>query len=262
MKKITYYSRIWYLMTKNAFLVVLAQKLGLFIFLFGKILRFGMYFFFLLFLTNQTGSLAGYSASQVLFIFLTFNIVDVLGQFLYREVYRFRPLIVSGDFDLVLTKPMSALFRSLMGGADLIDLITIPPLFIVTFLVGRDLALGPQNVALYLLLVVNGLMIVTAFYAAVVSMAIITLEIDHTVMIYRDFSSMGRFPVEIYKQPFRSILTFIIPVAIMITLPARVLFGQATSTDVIVALAVGVVAFYLSMRFWKYALSRYTSASS
>lgn len=262
MKKIKYYARIWYLMTKNAFLVVLAQKLGLFIFLFGKVLRFGMYFFFLLFLTNQTGSLAGYSAQQVLFIFLTFNIIDVLGQFLYREVYRFRPLIVSGDFDLVLTKPMSALFRSLMGGADLIDLITIPPLFIIAYLVGRNLALDPASVILYILMIINGLLIVTAFYAAVVSMAIITLEIDHTVMIYRDFSSMGRFPVEIYKQPFKSILTFIIPVAIMITLPARVLFGQATPADVIVALAVGMAAFYISMRFWKYALSRYTSASS
>ena len=54
-------------------------------------------------------------------------LIDVISQFLFREVYRFRPLVVSGEFDLVLVKPVSSLFRSLAGGADVIDLITIPP---------------------------------------------------------------------------------------------------------------------------------------
>ena len=51
---------------------------------------------------NSLNTLAGYTGTQVIFFFLTFNIIDVTSQFLFREVYRFRPMIVSGDFDFVL----------------------------------------------------------------------------------------------------------------------------------------------------------------
>jgi len=39
-------------------------------------------------------------------------------QLLFRDVYRFRPKVVSGDFDLILVKPINPLFRVLLGGAD------------------------------------------------------------------------------------------------------------------------------------------------
>lgn len=249
-------------MTRNSFQMVLSQKLSVLIFLSGKVIRFAMYFIFLSFLLQRTTQLAEYSRQQTLFIFLTFGLIDTISQLVYREVYRFRSLVVSGGFDLVLTKPMSSLFRSLAGGADIIDLITLPPLLIITYLVGASLNPSFTEVLLYLALVGNGLIIATAFYVAVLAVGIITLEIDHTVMIYRDFSSLGRFPIEIYKEPFRGFLTFIIPVAVMVTLPARVFFGLSSGWAIIGAFIIGAVGFILALRFWKYALTKYSSASS
>ena len=55
-----------------------------------------------------------YSNSDVGF-YLCFNVVDTIGQMLFREVYRFRPLIISGGFDMVLVKPLSPLVRVLLG---------------------------------------------------------------------------------------------------------------------------------------------------
>jgi ABC-2 type transport system permease protein len=207
-------------------------------------------------------SLAGYSLNQTLFFFLTFNIIDVISQFLFREAYRFRPLIVSGDFDLIMTKPMSALFRVLMGGSDFIDFLTIPPLIFALFYVGRMLHPTTVQLLFYLLLLINGLLIATAFYITVLAFGIITLEIDHTIMIYRDITNLGRFPIEIYKEPLKGILTYIIPVGIMISLPVKAIIGMVTFKGVLLSFAIGFFVIFISLKFWNFALTKYTSASS
>ena len=249
-------------MSKNAFLAVLLEKFSFLIFLFGKSVRFAMYFGFLYFLVHGTKTLAGYSVSQTIFFFLTFNVIDIISQFLFRGVYRFRSLIVSGDFDLVLVKPINPLFRSLLGEADVIDLATIPPLLFAVGYLGNQLNPTLLHTSFYILLLINGLLIATAFHIAVLSLGIITLEIDHTVMIYRDLVSLGRFPIDIYKEPLRSILTFLIPVGIMISLPAKGLMGLVSPIGVLGSFVLGALTLFASMRFWNFALKQYTSASS
>jgi len=213
-------------------------------------------------LLKGTNTLAGYNLNQVLFFYLTFFLIDTISQFLFREVYRFRPYIVSGSFDLILLKPMSPLFRVLMGGADAIDLITIPPLIYLVIHYGSLLAPSLPNTAYYILLVINGLLLATAFHIAVLAMGIITLEIDHTVMIYRDLSSLARFPVDIYREPLRGILIYFIPIGMMMTVPAKALMGLISPGGIALSFLVGAVAFLLSLRFWNFALKKYTSASS
>ena len=249
-------------MSKNSFLMVLNQRSVLLIFLAGKVLRFLFFISFLFFLVKGAENLAGYNSTQVIFFFLTFMVIDTTAQFFFREVYRFRSFVVSGDFDLILAKPMNALFRVLMGGADVIDLITLPPLYAATIYVGKLLNPSLEHVLLYLLLLISGLLITTAFHIIVISFGIITLEVDHTIMIYRDITAMGRFPVDIYKQPLKGILTYFIPVAMIVTLPAKAFMGLASFTGVLSALIISVLFIFISFRFWNFALEKYSSASS
>jgi len=262
LKKISRYLKVWWLMSRNSFLGFLTQRFGAVIFLTGKLLRFGFFFIFIVFLLKGTKTLAGFNLNQTIFFFLTFNLIDVVSQFLFREVYRFRPLVVSGGFDLVLTKPISALFRSLMGGADVLDLITIPPLVVAIILAGRTLNPSILHSAYYIVLIFNSLVLATAFHIAVLSLGIITLEIDHTIMIYRDLTNLGRFPVDIYKEPLKGILTYLVPVGIMITLPAKAFIGLVSFKGILVSFALGILAISIALRFWDFALTKYTSASS
>lgn len=249
-------------MSRNSFLAVFNQRAALLIFLIGKLLRFFFFFAFIILLLKGTKSLAGYNLNQTLLFFLTFNLIDTLSQFLFREVYRFRPLVVSGGFDLVLSKPVNALFRSLMGGADVIDLITIIPLSIATFYIAYLLNPSALQSIYYLALLINGLVIASAFHIFVLGMGIVTLEIDHTIMIYRDLTALGRFPIDIYKEPLRGIITFLIPIGIMLAFPAKAIMGLITPAGVIWSIVFGGLLLSLSFKFWKFALKKYTSASS
>jgi len=262
MKKFKKYFKVWWLLSKNSFANVFYSKLFMAVFLTGKILRFAFFFAFIYFLVEGTKTLAGYSANEVLFFFLTCNIVDIIPQFLFRSVYRFRSKVVSGKLDLTLVRPINPLFISLMGEADVMDLITIPPLLIGTIYLAQFLNPTFIQSVYYILLVVNGLILATAFHIAVMAMGIIVLEVDHSISIYRDIINLGKFPVDIYRQPLGGILTFLIPIGVMITLPVKALIGLVSPIGVIAAFFFGALVFFLSLRFWNFALTKYTSASS
>lgn len=256
------YFKVYLRMATNSFMVWLTRKNVFIIFLIGKVVRYSFYFIFLIFLVKSTNGLAGFSANQTLFFTATYILIDTVAQFLFRSVYSFRPLVVSGDLDLVLVKPINPLFRSLLGGADPVDLITLPAIIGVVVYIGSLLNSSLLHITYYILLVINGIIISTAFHIAVLSFGIITMEIDHTVMIYRDLVSMGRFPVDIYKEPLKSILTFLVPVGVMITLPAKALMSFVGPVGVLSSLLFGVMLLLLSIKFWNYALKKYSSASS
>lgn len=260
--RLKYYFKIWLKMSKNSFLMILAQKKLFFVFLLGKIIRFFFYLGFLYFILQKTESLAGYTMNQTIFIFLTFNLIDIVSQFLFREVYRFRSLLVSGDFDLVLVKPHSPLFKVLMGSADATDLITIPPLIVAMIYLGNLLNPDFFHILVFITLLLNGFIITTSFHIIVLAMGIITMEIDHLIMIYRDVVELGKFPVDIYKEPIKSILTFVVPVGIMITFPAKFIFGILSPIWTLVSITIGFLIFIGAIRFWNFALKRYESASS
>jgi ABC-2 type transport system permease protein len=261
-KMIKKYIRVLWVLVRGIFLTNMNKKLGFMIFFVGKMLRFFLYLFFIYYALSGSKVLGKYDRDQVIFFFLTFTLIDSLGQLLFRNIYTFRGMVVSGSFDFVLLKPVSALFRVLLGGIDMIDAATIPIIVIFCYLWGLRFDPNIYIVISYLVLVVNSLVIIAAFHIIVASFGIITLEVDNLIMIYRDIESMGRFPVDIYNPVVRNVLTFVVPIGIMMTVPAKVFLGLITPAGVVTAFIISAVLLFLSLRFWHFALLRYTSASS
>lgn len=245
--------------TQTAF----ASRFGATIFIIGKLLRFGFFLLFLVVLVSRTNSLAGYSFWEVLFFFATFNLIDALPQFFLREVYRFRWHVISGNFDFMLLKPISALFRAILGGSDIFDLVILA--LSVAFIGVSASHLEGVTIAgtlLYVLLIANAFVIALAFHICVVALGVLTTEVDNAIMLYRDITQMGRIPVDVYAQPIRSLLTFAIPVWIMMTAPAKAFLGLLTLPIILFAFCMSGLYLWFSLLFWKYSLKRYASASS
>jgi ABC-2 type transport system permease protein len=180
-----------------------------------------------------------------------------------REVYRFRTYVVSGEFDYFLSKPLSPLFRTLLGGSDILDLpmLFLSIVFVVTAAVQMEVV-SFVGVLLYLVLMANAFLIALAFHIMVVALGVLTTEIDNALWMYRDLAAMGRLPIDIYQEPLRWTLTFAIPVGIMITFPSKALMGLLSTQSVAIALLIGIVFLYGSYKFWQYAIKHYSSASS
>lgn len=257
------YFIIWLKLTGIATQIAFQSRFGAIVFLIGKILRFAFFLFFLSLVTQRTQLIAGYTTWQILFFYATFNLIDTLPQFFLREVYRFRWQVVSGHFDTILTRPISPLFRCLFGGSDVLDILILFLSVVFIFIAGSQIGLvSVANMLLYALLIINAFAIALAFHIAVLGMGILTTEVDNTIMLYRDMTQMGRVPVDVYLEPLRGFITFIIPVGIMMTFPAKALMGLLSPFIITIALATGFLFLFLGFKFWRYSLKHYTSASS
>ena len=259
------YLKIWLKWAYFSF-VVLSQtyKLSAFLFLLGKIFRFFFFLLGLLIFVGKSKILAGYTLDQAIFFFLIFNLVDIAAQFLFRGVYWFRSKLISGRFDYALLRPINPLFEVLFGHPDPLDLVTLFFLGgLMIFYIGKhNLMAGFSSILVFVLLLFNAFILTFSLHVAVAAFGVITLEVDHLIWIYRDITKMGRIPIDIYAPILRGLLTFVVPVAVMMTFPAKALMGLLSWRGVVFSFIVGGFFLWSSLSFWRFALTRYTSASS
>jgi ABC-2 type transport system permease protein len=251
--------RIFLLFAQNAIRTSLQGRMGVVFFTVGKILRFVLMYLFLVFLFQRTRVLKGYSFEQAALFYMVFTLVDTASQILFREVYRFRWLVTSGSFDTVLLKPYHPFIRILVGGVDILDVLLLIPYIGMSVLLIMNTGVTALNLFGFCLLLINALWISTSFHIIVLALGILSTEVDHTIMIYRDITGLGRFPLDIYKEPFRSIFTFLIPVGVMTAYPPQALLGLLSARGYISAFVISSILFVFAMVFWNHALKRYQS---
>ncbi len=254
MKKIIYSLRIFWIFSILSVKESIQDRTGLILFTTGKILRFLLLFFFIFFIVTKIGNLKGYGISQVLFFYLTYNLIDASAQFLFREVYRFRWRFTSGQVEGILTKPYHPFLRILVGGVDFMDLLTLIPYVVLAIYFALQIpSLSGVNIAFYFLLLLNSMAIATAFHIIALALALRTTNASQAIWIYRDLSSFGRFPIDIYHEPIRSLLTFAIPIGVMMSFPPRALLGLLSSQFI-------VLSFFFSLAFLAIAMSAWDSS--
>lgn len=259
------YLNVWLRLSKMRFReFYIESRLNSLFLISGKLVRFSFFLIFIIALLMQARQLAGFGLHQTLLFFMTFNLVDITSQFLLRGTYAVRSMIDGGQIDLFLTQPVNTLFRIASDIIDLLDLATLIPVLVVLGIVIAKLE-TPITVGgflIYLVLCLNALLIAFSIHVAIIALSIITQEISSQIWVYRDLMTMGRFPVDIYSANIQFVLTFIIPIAVMISFPAKVLIGVLSGQWVIVSFIIGAAFLFASLKFWQYALKNYTSVST
>ena len=77
--------------------------------------------------------------------------------------------------------------------------------------------------------------------------------------IYESISFFGKYPITIYSKVLRTVVSYIIPVSMIAFYPASALLGKPLE-NIGITVAVCFVLLFLSLKFYKFMLSRYTSA--
>ena len=258
------YTRIWKVLVLNSFKTQVATWLASAGYLLGKIFRFGFFLAYLIGIFDHIPSLKGYSLPEVVLFFMTFNLIDVGGQFMFRGLYGVKVLIEEGDFDKILTQPAHALFRISVMGMDLLDLLTLIPIGGVTVwaLAKLPTPIGPQQVALYFALVGNALVMAYAFHVIIGALSVRTQEMEGAIWIYRDVMTLGRFPINIYSEIMRTLFVTAVPIGVMISFPSEALLGLLSWKSVVYAFILGAIFHMVAQAFWRKALREYTSIST
>ena len=258
------YVRIWRQLSSLAIGSYLSNRIDSATYLAGKLVRFGFFLLLIVSLFSYTDTLAGYTKYEVILFFLTFNLIDVLSQALFRGIYAFRFDIQRGNFDFVLSKPVSPLFYSLSRMTDILDIIFLVPIAgLIVYVMGRlPVPPGPVQVLHYALLVLAGMTLVLGIHIITAGITIWKLESENAIWLYREAMTLGRFPPEIYSPAVRAVFTFVFPVILAVAFPAKAALRLLDWKGTFFVLCYAAAFFGCSLLLWRAGLKAYSSASS
>ncbi|HUI46414.1 MAG TPA: ABC-2 family transporter protein [Nitrospirota bacterium] len=258
------YIRIWKQLSSLAIGSSWSNRIDSAAYLAGKLIRFGFFLLLIISLFSFTDNLAGYSQYEVILFFLTFNLIDVSAQALFRGIYAFRADIQRGNFDFVLSKPVNPLFYSLSRMTDILDIIFLAPIIVLIVFVMGKLPKPPDtvHVFLYSVLIVAGMIIILGIHIISAGVAIWKIESENFIWLYREAMTIGRFPPEVYSPTVRLFFTFAVPILIAVAFPVKILLYALDWRWMMFTMLYAVAFFGFSLIVWKASLKVYSSASS
>jgi len=173
--------------------------------------------------------------------------------------------IRKGTLDFVLLKPADAQFlvsTQKFAPWRIVDVVAGVVIFVAAFRrMGRVPA--PGDVLASLLLLVCAALILYSLWILVISSAFFVVKVDNLSFLFVSIFDAARWPADVFRGALRLFFTWIVPLAIMTTFPARALLGKDFGPADALAALVGAVAFAaFSRAVWLRSIGRYTSASS
>jgi ABC-2 type transport system permease protein len=259
------YTRVWLKLTAQQFQSQVANSRGAaFVFILGKMFRLASALLLVYVVVGKAELISGYSLNQAVFLLLIFNLVQTISQLFLRGVYMFRQKVVDGTFDFYLLNPLSELFYSLFSYTDPIDIIvSLPFVFFVGWSwVSLGYPITLVSVLLLLTAIILSTLMVIAWHIVIIGVGVKYLEVDNTVMLYRDLERMAAFPVSIYGKVGEAFLTYVFPFALMATIPANIIFGLFNPWYLLIFALLALIQLKLALWFWHRCLQTYSSASS
>ncbi len=173
--------------------------------------------------------------------------------------------IRQGTLDFMLTKPADSQLLASVAQVNVAAIADVAAgiAVLVFALVTLGGSIGLAEAAGFAIVLLAGLVIIYSFLLLLSTCAFWFVKLENILVIFNTmFDGAGSWPITIFPGWMRVSLTFVIPVAFAVTVPAQSLTGRLTAPFALGAVALAA-AFALGGRwFWRFGLKHYTGASA
>jgi ABC-2 type transport system permease protein len=214
---------------------------------------------------QYTPTLKGWTFAQALVLLAVYYLMDGLIQmFIAPNMKNIMNQVREGTLDFVLLKPVDSQFLATFRTLNIWQVANVlVGLGLCLYTVGRlSLTIGEAQAVGFFLALIAGMAVVYSIWLMLVTLTFWFVKLENVEQIVWQAFEAGRYPIEIYPAWLRYGLTYVIPVAFIITTPAETLSGRTGWGTLLVATAVSACSLLLSSRFWRFGLRHYTGASA
>ena len=107
-----------------------------------------------------------------------------------------------------------------------------------------------------------GAVIVYCIWLMITTSAFKLIRVQNMVQMLQGIYQAGRWPVSIYPTWLRGGLTFIVPLAFAITVPAEALAQRLSIGTLVASIGITIVVAGITRAVWRWGLSQYSGASA
>jgi ABC-2 type transport system permease protein len=214
---------------------------------------------------NYTSDLGGWSRPQLLAVMGVYTLVSgIIQSGIQPNMNRLLEDIQDGTLDFALTKPVDG---QLMVSVREFRFWSLTDVLAGLVVIGVSIAQMQARTSVWqalgfiAALILGGVM-VYCFWLILTSIAFWVVRIYELVDLFQSVYAAGRWPISIYPDWLRLGLTFLVPVAFAVTVPAEALTSRLTLLTLLGALGVAILLAGVARLAWRLGIRRYSGASS
>ena len=214
---------------------------------------------------NYTDELGGWTHPELLTVMGIYILMGgVISTFIQPNMNHLLSDIQDGTLDFALTKPVDS--QAIVSLRDF-NFWALTDVIVGIVVVGVAVTQLQQQVGAWQALsfsiaIILGGILVYCFWLIVTSIAFWVIRLADFFLVFQAIYAAGRWPVSIYPDWLRIGLTFLVPVAFAITVPAEALTGRLTTVSLLSAFAMMLLFVGLTRLIWSLAIRHYSGASA
>jgi ABC-2 type transport system permease protein len=215
---------------------------------------------------SQVDSIGGWSSGKMIIFVGSFSLINALNMIIFFFGTNDIPnKIKNGELDHYLTKPVNPLLRLTFESIDLGSVpLAIASIILILYGVKKlDMKVTVANFIIYFLLI---LMMTLLWYDLMIILRTIPFftisaaNIDHIEGTLIELCL--KIPGTLFTGVYKLIFYFLLPYGIMATLPTQMITGTLSLRGFLYCCFIVLLFTTVTLKFWKFGLKHYKSASS
>lgn len=226
------------------------------------------------FVVNEFGSINGWTYGQLAFLYGISVISHALSMIFFVQGWFMGFIVLEGEFDRYLTRPMSVLYQFFFTNINIIGVTDLIPGLLV-FIYGCvkiHFHWTLANGLIILLLLVGATLIRGGVYIMLGTTSFFTRSANDFGQYTQEiFDKTTMYPISMYPESLQFILTYLLPIGWVSFYPVSNLLGiqqtglltfPSVGYAILGTLLVGILVMIIAGAFFKVGLRRYESAGN
>jgi ABC-2 type transport system permease protein len=257
--------RVAWLYFKVGVMNELQYRVNFFVQLFQSLIQVGTGLVMLSLVYSHTTELNGWKESELLTLL---GVQILLGGFIHTFIQPNMELLMQdvqqGTLDYLLTKPEDAQVLVSVRQVRIWQIVEVISglVLLVVGLTGVESSLGIVDTLAFLFALGIGSVLVYCFWLILTIGAFWIVRIEHVLELFEGIYQTGRWPVGVYPGWLRYSVTFLVPVAFAVTVPAQALTSRLEWPTLVLSVGFAAVLFGFTRWFWRFGLRNYSGASA
>ncbi|HVR31874.1 MAG TPA: ABC-2 family transporter protein [Acidimicrobiia bacterium] len=214
---------------------------------------------------SHTDSLGGWSQAQLLAVMGVHLLIGgVIRTFVAPNMYRLMEDVAEGTLDYALTRPADSQLMVSVRQFSVWSAIDIIMGVLVVLWSGLAVegAVGLLGTVTFLFVIACGTVIVYSVWLSATTLTFRIIRGDHVMQLLNGIYEAGRWPVTLYPSWLRLSLTFLVPLAFAVTVPAEVIASRFEGSSLVWTVVITAVFAVGTRILWRRGIRNYSGASA
>ena len=214
---------------------------------------------------GQVDDLAGWTRPELLAVMGVHILMGgIIRSAIQPNMERLMGDVLEGTLDFALTKPADA--QTLVSVREfrfwqLTDVL-VGLVILIYAVVQLQLGMAAVQILTFLAALLRGAIMLYCVWLMVTSIAFWVIRVGDIVELFQGLFAAGRWPVSVYPDWLRTGMTFLVPVAFAVTMPAEAMTNRLTTDTILFAVGLTLVLMLLARGVWLLGLRSYSGASA